>query len=308
MIRSPLSHPGRLVLLVPALVIGACGGDFDPFNRIQALRVLAIRSEPVSPQVGETTELDALIYTPDRASVRHSWSWCPVPGSANQGYPCAVSESQLEMLGLPKLSFDLGQEPSAHLNVALAPAVLSRLCQGAAGSGFELDCSEGFPIQIKLTASTDDDQVIAVRTLRLRFDPSQAANQNPKIGALSASIGGQIVPFDGTVLPRKIKTKIFAAAPATDPEVRTRMDDQGNSLTGRERLILTWFVETGETKFERTNFIDGSVGLDQALTNEWEPGATKDYPRETARLLVVMRDDREGVTWTSTTARLGDTP
>jgi hypothetical protein len=50
------------------------------------------------------------------------------------------------------------------------------------------------------------------------------------------------------------------------------------------------------------------VPLERALTNKWEPASTKDYPRDTARVVVVIRDHRGGVGWRSAIVRLGETP
>ena len=49
--------------VVPALLVAAsscAGDDFDPYNRLGSLRVLAIKSDPVAPAPGERATLTSL--------------------------------------------------------------------------------------------------------------------------------------------------------------------------------------------------------------------------------------------------------
>ena len=72
-------------------------------------------------------------------------------------------------------------------------------------------------------------------------------------------------------------------------------------------MFLTWFVEGGETKSERTTFIDGVLSIDKARLNEWKTPKTKDYEPDRLRVLVVIRDGRGGVGW-RTAVVLGANP
>ena len=72
--------------------------------------------------------------------------------------------------------------------------------------------------------------------------------------------------------------------------------------------MLTWFIESGDTKSEHTSFISGEVPLKDAVSNEWTPARTKKYARDRARLIVVLRDNRGGVSWTEGAVILGEDP
>ena len=110
-------------------------------------------------------------------------------------------------------------------------------------------------------------------------------------------------------LPRRQDTILTAAVVEASSEVYRGKNDEGVVQDGlRERLFLSWFIESGDSKDARTGFIAGQVPLERALTNKWKPDATKDYPRDTARLVVVIRDHRGGVGWRSAIVRLGDAP
>ena len=76
----------------------------------------------------------------------------------------------------------------------------------------------------------------------------------------------------------------------------------------RETLLFTWFTELGGFDNHRTLFIDGVDALDGAAAAKWTPPATREDDRPTSRLIVVVRDDRGGVGWTSATASLEPTP
>jgi hypothetical protein len=333
-----------LVFLASTAAASGCGNDFAPYNRLGSLRVLAVQSEPAAPFTNETATLTPLVFTPTPTldpTLTYAWSWCPIPGSANAGYPCAITYDQLT-LALPAAQaatippFDLGAQPTATFPNTIDPAVLTAICGGTAGVPISPDCTGGFPIQITLTVTTYtdtgavNDSVITVDTIRLRFTPTATLNPavlgldqpnaNPVLADLTATVpaGGTPASVLDTAppvtLPRDVETTIAALLPGdqTDAtpqaESYTGTDDQGNVGTIRERLIFTWFVESGDTHDRRTDFIDGTIPLTQAQQTTWTPAVTKDYPAGTARLLVVLRDSRGGVGWKTGSVQLEDQP
>jgi hypothetical protein len=295
------------VALLALCALAACGEDFDPFNRLTSLRVLAVQSEPVAPLTGETAVLTPLTYAPPGVAIeRYRWEWCPFPGSSSDGSPCLVTEDEARDLAgaaadtLPP--FDLGDEPTAAFENSLDPDLLSALCAGAAQVPALADCEGGFPVQVKLTVETADEEIVTLRRLRLRFDPDSEPNANPTIEGLTAEVGGEEVELGDAPdvsLPRRSETTIHAQVPEEASERYTRLDDDGQPEERSERIILTWFVESGDTGDERTIFIEDSVSLEDATENEWEPDGEDDYPDDESLLVVVVRDGREGVTWRS---------
>jgi hypothetical protein len=264
-----------------AVASGACGADFPPYNRLAGLRVLAIQTEPASPGPGEATTLTPLIYTPGAEpdpTLTLAWSWCPFAGSPGAEYPCLITEEQAAMLpgaGGSIPPFDLGTAATARLEHTVSPELLAQLCKGVEGSPQLPDCEGGFPVLVKLRVRTSSDELVAVRTVRLRFDPATAADTT-------------------------IKAQVGEAA-AESYQGRKGDLTQG---TVRETLTFTWFIESGKTRDIYTKFIENDVPLERALENRWKPARPKDYPGDTARLIVVVRDSRGGVGWRSASVRL----
>ncbi len=311
-----LSAPGwwRLVLLGAC----ACGSDIDPYNRVSSLRVLALQSEPAAPGPLETAALSALVNVPEGESASYEWSWCPFAGEASDGAACLVSEEELRASlpdpgGLP--AFDLGPEASATFSHEVAPALLAEWCSLALGGSAAVaapDCALGFPIQVRLRVSTERDEVIAQRTLALRFAAQHPPNQNPVIDALRAGEDdlSPLAPGEApaTVVPRGAESPIEAPVSAASQESYSRPAASGETEVVSERLVWTWFVEGGETEFQRTSLIDGVIPLEDAQRNTWTPPSIEDYPSEVARLWVVVRDERGGVGWREAAVRLGGQP
>jgi hypothetical protein len=211
--------------------------------------------------------------------------------------------------GVALPSFDLGDGLTARLPHTIDPAVLKGLCAGVPGSPVRPDCRGGYPIQIKVKISSGGDEVVTVSTLRLRFEGQP--NANPYIDGLSAVVDGVERPIGGEpeiTLPRIGGTVIKAALPESLSESYLGENDEGQPAEVRERLYLSWFVEGGNTDDMITSYIAGKIPIDALLKNEWTPPKLKDYAKDTARLYVVVRDNRGGVFWRSGVVRLGGMP
>ena len=50
--RLPEAPVPSIVAVALAAGLAGCGEDFDPFNRLTSLRVLAIKAEPAQPRPG----------------------------------------------------------------------------------------------------------------------------------------------------------------------------------------------------------------------------------------------------------------
>ena len=310
-----MTSSSRVAIVVLLVACSACGEDFAPFNRLTDVRVLAMQSEPVVPQSGETSTLSALVYAPESTPVTgYRWSWCPFPGPANDGYPCLVTEEELRQMagGLADTipPFNLGEDETALFEHSMPAELLAGICSGQGGGPALPDCSGGLAVQLKLDVLSGSRSFTAVRTFRLGFEAGHS-HQNPSAAGLWAEVSGSevAVPDDGSVtIPRDQATMLRADVPEASAESYELVDDQGQPVAQRERLLLTWFIESGDTDDERTGFIDGAVPLEDALTNEWTPAKTEDYPDDSSRLIVVVRDDREGVTWLEGRVTLEEQP
>jgi hypothetical protein len=320
----------RTVLALGALLAattggGGCGASFDPYDRLNSLRVLAIKSEPVAPAPGETTTLSALVYSPWTSDddprpqpFTYQWSWCPLPGPANDGYPCLITEKQIADMGGPALQFSLGEGATAQLTYDLDPALLMKFCKGATDLPLAPDCTDGFPAEVKVIVSNGvvGDEITAVRTLRLRLGAEDQGNHNPVIGAdLHAMVRDEQNMFvdmkldQSITLVRKQNNDIKAVVAVDQSEMYQGLDDNNAPASLTERLYISWFVETGDLDHARTSYNKATgPAFDDLLKNKWQPERTKIYARKTAALYAVLRDNRDGVDWTSAKVTLGDNP
>jgi hypothetical protein len=312
-------------LLAGVIGMAGCRPDFAPYNRLTSLRVMGMQSEPAAPAPGEVATLQALVYTPPGApQPAYSWTWCPFAGPAGEGYPCGINGVPLDdatlaallvaartTLGLPAGEppppLDLGSAPTAQLTNSIEPEILAAICAGGVMGLPPMDCTNGFPFRIKLRIQTEGsggmpaEQVDTIVTAHWRLDPATAANANPTIDGLSAMLDGitpQEIDDQGLLtLPRDVETAIRATVPDGAAEMYAGPDDNGQPATLRERLFLTWFVESGDTEYARTSFIAGSTPFEDLMKNHWTPALKKDYAPDTSRLFVVIHDSRGGIGW-----------
>jgi hypothetical protein len=303
-----------LGLLVAGLA--GCGADFDSPAQLTKLRLLALQSAPVNPAAGETATITPLVYGRSGAALEFAWSWCPVLGQANDGYACPLSHDQADAMlaaagGTASLpAFDLGAGPVASFTNPFSPAVLAALCS-AGLDGQVVDCNGGFPIRVSVTVAQGSETQRGTTVIRLPVTAGAVSNANPVPGGLSIDLpsGAQALDDAGTVqVPRLHDNLLHVAVDEDQAQTYTAIDAGGRATTQRETLLFTWFTELDGLDNHRTLFIDGIDTLDGATADKWKPPATRNDDRSTSRLIVVVRDDRGGVGWTSATASLEPTP
>jgi hypothetical protein len=306
-----MKRAGALLLALAAI---GCAEEFEAYSHLSSLRVLALAAEPAAPAPGETTTLSAMVYTPPGVTVTsRAWSWCPFAEPTQSGADCAITEEELAEMGIDAPAYDLGTGETASFTHSIDPAILAAIC-GAAMPGQEalVDCTGGFPVQVKLVVAAGAETITAINTLRLRFSDDHEPNANPPIDGLVAVIGGSEQPIDappGPTFARGEEHEVRAEVPASASESFMGFDDDGDPAVVKERLVLSWFVESGDIADERTAFIDGVVVLEDALVNSWEPDLLEaDFDRPTADLIVVVRDSRGGTSWRRGTVTLGAAP
>lgn len=305
-------------LLLGLLLAGCAGEEMAPYGRLTSLRVLAIQSDPVSPLPGETTTLTPLLYVPEgQVEPELEWSWCPFPGSASDGYPCELESvadlAELAELGVPVElpPLELGVGPTASFTHAVDPLLLAALCTGIGEELPGFSCPEGFPVQVRLRARTDEDEVFAVRTLYLGLDPTRAPNAIPELDGLEVKVGREWVAVtdDAPVeVLRDEENELRALVEEDQAESYDLVGLDGEATSARERLTLSWFVESGDTWSERTGFIEGVAPIEVLNENRWFPAPEDDYPEDFSELILVLRDNREGVSWWRHTFDLVEAP
>jgi hypothetical protein len=307
-----------LLLLAPAAltVTAACNGsDFTPISRLEKLRVLAVRAEPVNPAEGATTTLESLVYvTPSQpaSASTYAWTWCPILGNSADGYTCPFTDAEVAMLATqlgatkapPPLAFSTEEKPTFE-NVFPA-ASLATVCANGFGD-FKLDCENGYPIRVKVTVTNGGESVVATAVVRLPIDATPS-NVNPVIDGLELLLAGgaQTVDEAGTVeLPRLVETVFHAKVDDAQSESFMGKDDSGEPATVRERLVLSWYSEMGDLESTQTAYIPGKSEIVRLTDNKIEARTKEDDPADTSRVIVVLRDNRGGVSWTTGVVQLG---
>jgi hypothetical protein len=301
------------VLLALALSVSACTRGFDPFNKVDKLRVLAVRAEPPALAPGESAELAALVYEPDGDELEYRWSWCPLPTTSLNGYECPLDEEQFAALveqlipgaGALVPSFELSLEPEAAFHYVIDPDLLQQVCeatQSADVPGLELlpDCERSLAITISLEVSAGGESVTAIKELPIFFDGQDADNENPSIGEVTAAHGGgpeSVLDEDepsSLIADRRYDVTAEVSLSNSQTFQPEPTDDDPDPVPERESLFMTWFVTGGSTDSKRTTFIDGEVGLDVLENNSWQtPDAAA-----AGTLFLVLQDERGGVGWT----------
>jgi hypothetical protein len=330
---TPRLRAAAVLATIAAATAAGCGEDFDPYTRLTALRVLAIKSEvmtqpaapngayQVTPGPGDTATLSALMFVPEGDMPTFwQWRWCPIAGPATTGYECLFqsAEELQAATGVTVPDFNLGNAETAQFTHNFPPEAIAALCVGIPGVAPPVNCEGGFPIQIELRVeSLLDPGIDVVYTLRLRIDstdpalPPMPPNYNP-VAAMVDPIGAILpgggptptpIPDDGTdpavTLRRDRPTRIVVGLSDDQAESYPGLEDDDNDdmptlTTLRERLTLSWFVESGDPDFDRTGFIDGVEPIEDAVRNDWTPAKVREYAPDTARIVVIVRDNRGG--------------
>ena len=309
------SESNKRALLAALVFPAVCGSlvgcntqvkdDEVRYNELDRLRVLALRTDPADVAVGDTATLSALVFEPEGRVVRYAWSWCPAPGGAEDGFECLVGEQQARDAwatlgtGTELAPFDLGAGETAELPIAFDSDLLSAWCGAlyeseASNESLLLACVLGLKPRIQLTVATDEDELVSLRELPLADakDPTQR-NQHPTFnGEIEARTEGD----DRVLEPGEpFRPDVRYTIRVGIDEDQAERTDKGD----REELLMTWFVTPGDTREEsegeRTTFIEGTNEFEDLLENSWLMPAK---PRTSqARLFLVLRDDRGGVSW-----------
>jgi hypothetical protein len=315
-----IARPGTFATLAAlgflAACLGGCGADFDSPTLLSKLRLLALQAAPVNPGEGDTTTLTPLVYSPTGDPMQFDWSWCPLLGQANDGYLCPISYddagAMLDAAGVtaPVPPFDLGADPTATFTNPFPPDALAALCV-AGFDGQVLDCQNGFPIRVSVRVTQGTATQISTTIVRLPTAAGATSNANPVPGALSVDLPSGTQQLDdagGVQVPRLQDDLLHVAIDDSQAESYVGAGVDGGTATLRETLLFSWFAELGSFDNQRTLFIEGVDALPDSTTDKWKPPATRQDARPTSRLIVIVRDDRGGVGWTTATAALEPTP
>jgi hypothetical protein len=325
--KNPTNLHGRSLLFVTSATLASCGvfgSDDERYEKLDRLRVLAVRSEPADLSFGETATLGANVYEPAGRELSYEWSWCPSRADGAGAFECNVSESALQRawaaagMDGPPPAYALGTDPEVQFTHLLTPLLVAALCQTPGDDG-ELDeqlvlaCFAGFEPSIKLTVRSSEDELTAIKSLSLLMSetPALERNANPTSDfavSVRDDADGSVVESDQPLragheytvtaeLDEAVAESFTPSALAGEPQPGPR----------RETLVMSWFVTVGElvvpdesngfgNEAGRTTFVDGSNAFGDFLKNGWKLPLTAG---SAAELRLVLRDERGGTGWTA---------
>ncbi|HEY0713199.1 MAG TPA: hypothetical protein VGF45_11035 [Polyangia bacterium] len=283
-----------------------------------------LRAFTYVPEVGAGFEMPGVSY---------SWSWCPFPST--DGTTCDVSALAPLGITPASLDLGQGSSAAFTHSVPVEVLQAICAMQPGGQRLFDCLGGFPIQIRVKTTftgatvSPTGTDEIITVSTLRLRFSDQHLPNVSPVIEGLQGelpikvtgeepqmgepkkkifSIGVERDPE--TALPRDEETVIRALIPDSSIELFNGRNNDQVELPIRETLQLSWFVETGNTQSAQTTYYrnvrqdpqytmgDREISkpdLANALDNKWIPAKVKDYAKNTAHIIVIVRDNRGGV-------------
>ncbi len=310
-----------LALAALGLALGGCATDFDSYEEILTPRVLAVGAEPSTLIPGATTTLSTFVTEP--ASATYQWSWCPFVGGSSEGYPCLVPQDALQtaiddLLGAGTVTvpdYDLGTGATATLTHVIPPLVLQAFCDLLQGGMLPdpvdfPDCSRAFEIDVRVEVVQQGVTIEARRELDLLYDVDDPINTTPTILGLTAihDVTGAVIVLDPaapTQLTRNTTYQLVADVSEADSETYEKVPLQGGPAeTVRESVRISWFYQGGDLDRRATGFIDDGSPFADALENEWRTPTIEERSDDTARLFLVIRDDRGGTSWIERTVEL----
>ena len=201
-----LTSLSLFVLLGLASTQLSCGEAFAPYWRIDKLRVLAIKADPITLKPGQRATISALVYSPDPEPITYAWEWCPFRTSPQNEYACPFTREELaEQLranlppDAPNINllalipdFDLGQDPTGRLVYPATQEIVLGLCQALQGFLATQDealaeqigvtnCERGYDVSLRLIVTQGDERRIAAKRINLWTGSEFDQNTNPSV-------------------------------------------------------------------------------------------------------------------------------
>ena len=187
------------VCILAAVTLVACPPDFTPYWKVDKLRVMAIKADPVVAKYMEPVTLSALVYAPPGQEVTYDWSWCPIRPSAQNDYECFIERDDFQDLiadeeqdQIPEDIFNLGDGEEAIFVNPFTTEEVRQFCQEIQRRVIEEaddpelarflpggGCTRGFEVSVRLEVRTDNDYIAATKRFTL-WGGDEDHNENPE--------------------------------------------------------------------------------------------------------------------------------
>jgi hypothetical protein len=252
--------------IAAALLLGACGPDFDPRTKLSGYRVIGVQASPPEVTPDGTVELSAFDYnegTEGTDEVTYRWSVCLFSIGAAVGFDCIDPAAEIDLGTAPTARLDLGP---GGLNLR---AALDELGTVPNPDGSPRTLEDGFDVLVRLTSGPDCegcDRIETVKRVTVR-ESDALANANPTISSFEV---------EG---PTQFGAKVKLRVQTNDPEPYVELAT-GEAQT--EEYLYTWYTTRGET----------DPGLTFGEDQETDLGLIETGP---VRVFVAVRDGRGGL-------------
>jgi hypothetical protein len=256
-----------LLLLLPFACLWGCDGPPEKRETIKELRVLAIKAEPPAAKPGADIKLSTLLAGPSSQTASTTWYACPTT-QTNPDLGCnAETGTKLTNTSGTSTTYTI---PSDALK-DLSPT----------------EEATGRYLYLTLVVKTDKEEVTAVKRIVVSSTP---ANINPTIEAVSITATGSQTPLKS---PFSVGLDaVFQLAVTLGPnaiETYQQIAPDGTTSQAKETIFVSWYTTEGE--YEKGYLTKGDT-----RTNQWK--TPKEMPESpNARLFVIVRDGRGGVSW-----------
>jgi hypothetical protein len=238
----------RLSLL---LVVMACTNNtFPVYSKLDSIRVLALIAD--KPEVNPGTSVTITPYISDTLgagrSLNFSASACPDPG-VGVGASATCAGNALSITIATNQAVTLPSAANSYTG-AVDPLTVSVPVTALVGQS-SINIYNGVSYLFTYQLSGSDGVVLAASFKRIVVSQGRALNLNPNLSDLLAD--GVSV----SAAPSKL-VSFSAQIPAASAEKFTYQDGSGKIQSSIESLQVTWFSNTGDFQYVRTNFLDGN--------------------------------------------------
>jgi hypothetical protein len=267
-------------LLLCLFLIG-CGGDnFDKYQKLGKLRILALVADTPEINAAGTVTVTPLMSFPDggNTTLDISWEACPDPGiDFGAGINCDLSVAPLKIsntttFNTSGLSGSYYTGDITGIGVAIPAAAITLLSTLDANTQFN---GYDYLFIMNISDPTSGQTIKSFRRIRISSKAGGDLNTNPTIGGTIQQNGVNVTAYPTT-------KGDFLLDGVSSPQSYQLLSYTGTQ-TLSEVMKIAWFSNNGSLQFARTD-------VDEK--NEFDPGSST-----TGVLVAVYRDDRGGVAY-----------
>lgn len=264
-------NAAKILIASGCLSLFACAGDFDPGSRVTKLRLLAVQASQSYARAGEDVKLEALAVDPLSRTI--SWGFSTCVDAVSSGVEDCVRAAGKLAPGSPSFSVRVPDDAKMFVGVVVVA------CPGTLTDGV----TQGIPIACVAggRALRLDEFEIGVK----RIFVSNERNANPTI---------QAVTFDGTPWPEGDVREVDPCATEGNRIQKCNDADEhaisvSSAVETNEQTVVEYYATEG--------LFEDEVRVADSPTTKW--AARSQSVGKNVTIIIVVRDSRGGVSWTT---------